>query len=226
MLKRLLASGIAAGLGTGLVAAFLQFSFITPLLFEGELYETGERVHWTDASPESLAAAPPILGDLWRHVGTLAFDFVTYAGFGLLLVVAYGLAEARGAKIDARRGLIWGLAGFVAVQLAPAFGLPPELPGTIAAELQARQIWWVLTVAASIAGLAAVAFGTGPVVLIGGAALILAPHIVGAPHLDRYYGVAPPELAAQFATRSLGVAAMSWAVLGALSGWFWQRFTP
>ena len=38
-----------------------------------------------------------------------------------------------------RTALIWGICGFIAVSLAPAFSLPPELPGTAAAALGARQ---------------------------------------------------------------------------------------
>jgi predicted cobalt transporter CbtA len=48
--------------------------------------------------------------------------------------------------------------------------------------------------------------------------LVLAPHVIGAPHLDTYFGVAAPELAAEFATRSLGFAAMGWVVLGTIAG--------
>jgi len=49
-------------------------------------------------------------------------------------------------------------AGFVAFSLAPAAGLPLGLPGMAAAALEARQIWWVCTVAATAAGLALLAF--------------------------------------------------------------------
>ena len=102
-------------------------------------------------------------------------------------------------------------------------GLPPELPGTTAADLVARQIWWVATAAATVAGLALIAFGGDlPKGLIG-AALILLPQLIGAPHLDTYFGIAPPELSAQFATASLGVAAASWAVLGLVAAHFWSR---
>ena len=73
--------------------------------------------------------------------------------------------------------------------------------------------WW---------GIALIAFGGIGLALVG-VALIAAPHLYGAPHLDTYYGVAPPELAAHFATRSLSVAAASWVILGTLAGFFWSR---
>jgi predicted cobalt transporter CbtA len=49
-----------------------------------------------------------------------------------------------------------------------------------------------------------------------GFVLIALPHVIGAPVLDEFYGVAPPELSATFATRVIGVAFFSWALLGAL----------
>jgi predicted cobalt transporter CbtA len=49
------------------------------------------------------------------------------------------LAARSGHDLDARRGLLWGLGGFAALHLAPAVGLPPELPGMASADLAARQ---------------------------------------------------------------------------------------
>ncbi len=225
MIRKLFASALFAGLAAGVLAALLQFQFVVPLLFEGELYETGEVRHFVAddiLDVQSPAGPPPIGGDLQRHVGTLAMTLVTYTGFALLMVVGFAVAETRGHRLTVRTGALWGLCGFVAVQLAPAAGLPPELPGTIGADLAARQLWWVATVAASVAALALIAFG-GAWLALAGAALLLAPHLVGAPHLDTYYGVAPPELAAHFATSSLAVAAASWVALGAAAGYFWTR---
>ena len=54
-----------------------------------------------------------------------------------------------GCRSRARNGLLWGLAGFLAVNLAPAAGLSPELPGMPAGDLLARQVWWVGTIIAT-----------------------------------------------------------------------------
>ncbi|WP_372887495.1 CbtA family protein, partial [Shimia sp.] len=143
MTKNLLSSAVFAGLIAGLIAALLQFVFVIPLLLEGELYETGARVHFAvEGTTQSVKGAPP-LGDEWgRHLMTVAFNIVSYAGYGLLLVAAMGFARDRfGAALNAKTGLVWGMCGFIAVQLAPAMGLPPELPGTPAAELGPRQAW-------------------------------------------------------------------------------------
>lgn len=223
MTRNLLTSALFAGVVAGLLAAVLQFVFVIPLLQEAELYETGQRLHFaTNGSPQSPRGTPGLGNDLARHATTLAFDVVTYVGYGLILLGGMMLAQRHGHAITARAGLVWGLAGFLAVQFAPALGQPPELPGTITAELAPRQIWWAATILCSAAGLALIAFARGLVPRVGILLLVL-PHLVGAPQLDTYWGVAPPELAAHFAMLSLGAAAAGWTALGYFCGWFWER---
>ena len=224
MTKNLLASAVFAGVAAGLIAAALQFTFVIPALLEGELFETGARIHFgTSGSPESDRGAPGLGTDWGRHAMTVGFNVVTYVGFGFLLLAAMAFAELRGlATITAKQGIIWGLAGFIAIQLAPAIGLPPDLPGMPAAEIAPRQVWWLGTLISSVLGLWVIAFGRGFIAL-GGVVLMLIPHIIGAPRLGVFWGVAPPELAAEFVTLSLGTAAASWSTLGFLCAWFWTR---
>jgi predicted cobalt transporter CbtA len=54
-------------------------------------------------------------------------------GFALMLVAAFALS---GRRITWRSGLLWGLAGYGVFFVAPSLGLPPEVPGTLAAPLQ------------------------------------------------------------------------------------------
>jgi cobalt transporter subunit CbtA len=214
MTKNLFVSAICAGIAAGLLASALQLTFVIPVLLEGELYETGARVHFgTDGSPQSDRGTPPLAGDWLRHSMTVAFNIVTYTGYGLLLAAMISFASLKGITTTAKQGLIWGLCGYIAVQLAPAISLPPELPGTIAAEVGQRQLWWISTILASAAGLGLIAFGHSYLPLAG-VVLMAIPHLLGAPHLDTFFGVAPPELAAEFATLSLGAAAAGWVLLG------------
>lgn len=224
MFKSMLTSAVFAGAAVGILAAILQLWMVTPLLLEGELYESGARVHFTtDGSTQSDAGgAPAIWTEPGRHLMTVGFNMVSFTAFGLFMVAGFALSERAGHRISARKGLIWGLAGFFAVQLAPAIGLPPELPGTIAAEVELRQIWWLVTVCATAIGLALIAFGSFSITLIG-AVLLALPHIWGAPHLDTYFGVAAPELAAHFVTASLGVSAIAWALLGLIAATLWTQ---
>ena len=75
-----------------------------------------------------------------RTVFSALANIVTGIGFALLLVAA---SELFGGIKDWRQGLFWGLAGFAVFTLAPGLGLPPELPAMPAAELGARQLWWI-----------------------------------------------------------------------------------
>jgi len=227
MTRHLFTSALFAGLSAGLLAALLQFVFVVPLLLEGELYESGVRVHFAsslDAPVQSPSGpAEGLSQDPSRHLMTAGFNVVAYTAFALIMVAGMALADRAGHIITPRQGILWGLAGFVALHLAPAIGLPPELPGTIAAEVELRQVWWLATVACTLLGLGLIAFGKNAVMIALGIIALALPHIMGAPHLDTYFGIAPPELSAHFATRSLGVAAASWVILGTLTAYFWTR---
>lgn len=224
MVKNLLTSALIAGVAAGILAAILQFWLVVPLLLEGELFETGARVHFNPSgTPQSDAGHPSAWPHLARHAGTMAMNVVTYTAFAFFMVAGFVLARRFGHEVDARKGAIWGLCAFAAIQLAPSAGLPPEMPGTIAADLASRQTWWLGCVVASISGIALIAFGHGLPALAAGAVLLALPHLIGAPMIDTYYGVAPPELASHFAARSLAAGALSWAILGTLAGGLWSR---
>src|SRR6185437_4569467 len=112
---------------------------------------------------------------LVRHMLTWLATMLTSVGFAFLLAGAFAVS---GREVDWREGLLWGLAGFAAFALAPAFGLPPELPGSVAADLVSRQAWWIGTVAATLAGLGILAFYPANWVIPIGIGLLLAPHAI------------------------------------------------
>ncbi len=222
MVKSLLASALFAGLIAGLFAAGLQQAFLVPLITEAELYETGAIIHFgaaEAAAGHGIAAE----ADLARSLLTVLMTVLTTCGFGLILVAGFALAERMAlTRIDLRTGLLFGLSAFAATQLMPSMGLSPELPGAAAGELVQRQIWWLATVAGTFIGIGLIAWGN-IAAKIAGAALIAAPHLVGAPHPLAFEGVVPPELSALFAARVLAVGALGWGALGALAGHFWSR---
>lgn len=161
--------------------------------------------------------------DLKRNALTVLVMVILYAAYGLLLAAGFGMAEAFGHKIGRTEGLLWGLAGFAAFQLSPAMGLAPELPGTIAAELSLRQIWWWMTVACTGTGLALLAYGRHWAAGVLGAVFLALPHLIGAPEMDGFFGVAPTELGAMFSARVLGSALVVWACLGLVAGLVWAH---
>lgn len=240
MLTRIVTGGLLGGFAAGLLAALLHLLLVQPVLLAAERYESGELVHQPamavthdhDAAPvaadglevevaQPSASAPspapsmaPTLDPARDGLTLLSFG-LAYAGFGLLLAAAMAVAEARGRHpAGLRAGLAWGAAGWVALQLAPALGLPPELPGMGAADLAARQAWWWGTAAATALGLAALAFGRGWPTVAVGLALAATPHVLGAPEPAALVGPAPPELAALFAARVLGVGLVAWLAVG------------
>lgn len=223
MFMRILTSALYAGFAAGLIAALLQLVFVQPVLLHAELYESGELVHFGEETGDAAALLAASGIDLVRDGLSVLFSALIYTGYAFLLVAVMALSEERGAVISARTGLVWGVAGFIAFHMAPAFSLPPELPGLAAADVSARQIWWWSTAAATGAGLWLIAFANNWTARIGAIALLLAPHLVGAPQPDGFTGPVPPELGVLFAARALGTGLAAWAILGLFAGWFWQR---
>ncbi len=229
MLRRILLAALIAGAAGGLFAAALQEWRVIPLILAAEAFEGSEHSDHAAAGHvhEAGAAAHEHDADGWqpedgleRKAYTAAANVVTGIGFALLLTAAFALS---GRPVDGRSGLFWGLAGFAAFTAAPALGLPPELPGMVAADLQARQMWWVATAAGTGVGLALIVFGRSLWLKILAVALIVVPHAIGAPRPIAHGGAVPPELAAEFVIASLATAAAFWLVLGALAGAAYQR---
>ncbi len=241
MLRRIFATAVLAGALSGLFISALQGAHLIPLIHEAEIYEeAAARLHDQAAmgteSPAALAGHDPAAqgtvapdrDEGWvpregiERIGfTVVANILAATGFALLLAACFTLKG----DVDAKRGVIWGLAGFAVFHLAPTLGLPPEPPGGQAAPLQDRQLWWLLTAAATAGGLALVVFARGYFAKGAGIALMALPHLVWAPAPLRP-SAAPAELAVLFAVASLATTAAFWAVLGGLSGYFFRRFAP
>ncbi len=222
MFTRLLTSAVFAGAAAGLIAALLQLYFVQPVLLHAELYEGGDLVHFGAESTNS--AQPELPGfDALRDILSICFAMLIYAGYAMILVALMALAEGRGATVTARTGLIWGLAGFIAVHFAPGFTLAPEVPGVAAADIYVRQVWWYATVIAAAVAMWLVAFGGNWLAWGAAVVLLLAPHIIGAPEPEMFTGPVPTEIGALFAARAFGVGMAGWVMLGAFAGYFWSR---
>ncbi len=221
MFSRFLTSALFAGASAGLLTGLLQLYFVQPVLLHAELYETGALVHF---GADAVSAHPDLPGfDAVRDGLSLIFTMLTYTAYALILLAAMSFGEERGAVIDGRWGILWGVAGFVAFHLAPGFSLAPEVPGVAAADITARQIWWFATAGAALVALWLLAFGKGWGAWIGAAVLLMAPHVVGAPEPDSFSGPVPTEIGALFAARALGIGLAAWVLLGSSAGFFWQR---
>jgi cobalt transporter subunit CbtA len=228
--QRIFFAAVLSGLAAGLAMSALQQWRVAPLILEAEVYETpaaegtpAEHAHdaGTPAHEHDENAWAPQDGPE-RIFYTVLANTLGCIGFAFLLAAVSVLS---GIEITARNGVTWGIGGFVALQLAPALGLPPELPGMPAADLVARQVWWVATAIATGAGMLAIARLRNWTGLVVAAVLILAPHVIGAPQLDgEHASSVPAHLATEFAAASLATGALFWLIAGPLLGWLNERF--
>jgi cobalt transporter subunit CbtA len=231
MTFRILSAALVAGLWAALAASVLQAAWTTPLIFEAEIYESRSAEsgtgpagkvedHAHSHSADAAAQAdPPFLARVERAAFTSLATLVSGVGYALVLLA---LLLASGATPSRETTLRWALAGFVAVNLAPAIGLPPELPGMGGGDLTARQAWWVFTVCSSGLGLYLLTRVHSAIAVTAAVVALALPHLVGAPHAVGASEV-PPALAAQFAARSLAIGLVFWGVLGFALSWAWSR---
>ena len=206
-----------AGVLAGLVLAGLQHFTVVPMILEAETYETSGADEGSTAHEEKEAWAPE--DGTERTFFTATNSIIVGIGFGLLLTACYAIRK----NIRWQHGILWGLAGFVAFHLAPSFGLPPELPGDAAADLEQRQVWWVLTVVLTAIGLWIIAFQPKSYLKLFGVALIALPHVFGAPQPEIHQGLAPDSLRTTFRITSLATNAVFWIVLGIISAYTYNK---
>jgi cobalt transporter subunit CbtA len=193
MLGKIILSTLIAGLLAGLLMAGIQYVRLEPLIQAAEVFEIADE---------------PTMRNLFTR---LAPSLLTGAGFALMMT---GVSFVSNIPVTKQNGLIWGVCGFIAVSMAPAIGLPPELPGMPAADLHTRQIWWVATVFLT---------GTGIYFWIKAkdvwwrmAAIIFAitPQFFAPISAAKTEGNLPASLAAEFATSSLAANLVMWLVIG------------
>jgi cobalt transporter subunit CbtA len=230
-LRAILFTSVLVGLIVGPAISAVQLAGTMPLILKAEVYETtGEQA--VPAHSHDAGAAAHDHGhdeEAWapedgfeRNAYTMAANTLTAIGYALVLT---GLMALSGRPATWRSGLIWGIAGFACVMLAPTLGLPPELPGTPAGPLADRQLWWLATVIATGAGLGLIAFHGKPLAAILGVVLIATPHLAGAPLApESESALAPEALRYQFVVAAVVTSFVFWMLLGSLSGAVLRRF--
>jgi cobalt transporter subunit CbtA len=237
MFRRIMLTALVAGALGGIFVWGVQLVTTTPLIAYAEQYEGGgeEAAHDHGANEETASeeatseeTSGHSHGGTWmphdgleRHAFTLLSSVLMGVGFGFILTAVFAL---RGVDVDTRQGVLWGLGAFGALYVAPALGLPPELPGTMGADVSDRQLWWAGTAVATAIGLGLIVFGLSAVVRLAGILFMVIPHVIGAPYPVGYSESVPAELAAEFAVSSLVTVGLFWIVLGGLVGYFFDRF--
>jgi cobalt transporter subunit CbtA len=230
VVRETLLAAIVAGLVAALVFTVVQSVWVTPLILQGEVYEDAAEAaphsHVGHDESHELAAGHEAAGehggetheeaagghhhdenewkpeDGWqRTLFTFGANLVMGVGYAFVLVALYLLwREPRNVLTSA----LYGVAGFLVFFGAPALGLPPELPGTAAAELGIRQEWWSMRVL--------------------GIAIVIAPHFVPAPQPLVESSLAPAQLQSQFRVATTVCNAVFWLALGVASGVAFRKF--
>ena len=238
MFRRIFLTALLAGFLSGSCISIIHEFTTTPIILLAEKFEkkgiSEERKVGIDKSiPLRLShnhikmreikpvVTQPVPYDWERAFLSSISNIITGVGFSLILVACFSL---RRTKIGGRQGVVWGIAGFGVISLAPALGLPPEIPGVFTADLGTRQMWWFICVGATASGLWVLIFRSGKFWVTFGIILIALPHLIGAPQPIQIGGFAPPEIASKFVSASLVTSAIFWLVLGWMSGAFWKKF--
>jgi len=207
---------LIAGLLAGIVLTMVQTVQVVPLITQAETYEHAASVS-ASAADEAAQWAP---GDGIERVLYTALSNVL-AGIGFALVVLSLIAlHNQGGWL---RGLLWGLAGFAVFFIAPTLsGLQPELPGTVAAALDQRQLWWWSAAAATAAGLWLLVFADGWPWRGLGLVLLVMPYVIGAPQPEVAASLVPEALEQAFIPATAIANGVFWLVLGLLAGVLWR----
>ncbi len=244
MIARYLLAAILAGVLSGIFMSGTQAVKVWPLIIEAEKYEGGGgNGHSHDEGSEILSPeensedvqssnAESAEGHsheeedwgpedgLERIFYSLVANIITATAYSLVLTAGILVA---GQTVNWQSGLVWGACGYVAFLLAPSLGLPPEVPGTVAASVEERQIWWIATVIASGAGLALFFFKRQWHWIALGVALMVAPHVYGAPQPVHHASDAPAWITAEFVVATLATALVFWLFLGGVLGLLLSR---
>jgi len=238
--RNIMITALVSAVISGLVLGTLQSFSTVPIIYGAEAYEVAELAPQSHALDEHShshshnAEAPewsPIEG-VERVSYTFIADILIAFGHSLLLISFMALLFLKFGKpkMSLKSGLLVGFGGYLAFFVATSLGLPPEVPGTISANLHDRQIWWLLTIVASIAGLTTLYLASGALKILG-LALIVAPHLIGAP-IPEVHGFlnqdptaigALEKLEQQFLMATAWVNLVYWLVLGAVSGGLGNR---
>ena len=236
LFRRVVLSALLVGVLAGLLLSVVQRWQVIPIIETAERFaqaQAPQAEHAHAGHDHSAEAWQPAEG-AERAAYTVLSNVLTAIGFALIILAAMAATLRSAAiarcqavtRLDWLSGLLWGLAGYVTFFVAPALGLPPEIPGAESAPLEARQLWWVFTVLFTAAGLAGAVFGKSHWrwAALG---LIIVPHLVGAPSPagDPFAGHPPAvatELAAlarQFVWATALANAVLWLALGLASIW-------
>ncbi len=230
LLRDLVYYALLIGVLSGVVVTVVQFWQVIPIIQSAESFEDqavvsvsvadGATTQGHSHSHQSWAPSEGVERTFW----TFLSNSFTAAGFAMLLlsIMLFVYRNKQIAAFNLKRALYWGGAGYLVFFLAPSVGMPPEIPLANVAPVEVRQLWWLLAVVCTAAGLASLVFIKMPWRLIAPPLLIALPHLIGAPDIEgeMFINQTPDavirleELAKQFISATAIVNAVLWFLLG------------
>lgn len=227
MFRSLVFTSVIVGLIVGVAITLIQSITTGPLIATAEVYEarasaeavppshthnsSHEHAHDHGSGQQPWAPA----SGFERLASTAAANILIAMGYALILTAAIAVS---GKAVTLRNGLLWGGGAFLCVMFAPALGLPPEMPGIPSAPLADRQIWWLATALCTAGALLILAYRRQAKWIALASALIVAPHIVGAPAAPaNVLQTVPSSLEIRFIAAALMTTFLMWCLIGALS---------
>lgn len=235
--RRIIYTALLVGLLSGLVLSAVQIVAVNPIIFAAESYEAESKDAEGVASGHDHGSHDH--GDAWspengieRTLYTIFANVAAGIGFAAILLALMSQFQLSGiTQLSAYKGILWGMAGFIAVFMAPAIGLSPELPGAEAAAVEKRQLWWTLAVVLVTIGLLTLTFAPFKYKAIGLISLVI-PYIVAIPtHQGPAFSNPDPmvvealtSLSQQFIINSAASNLLFWITLGVLASWALNRW--
>jgi cobalt transporter subunit CbtA len=226
--RQIIFNAVLAGFIAGLLLSVAQILIIDPIIFAAESYEVEHDHGGHDHSSEAWA---PQDGNE-RTAFTVIANISAGIGFAAVFIAIMSQLQSMAVTtLSLVKGILWGLGGYAVMYVAPSIGLPPEIPGSEAAALESRQLWWLMAVVGVGVGLLALVFGSIKLKMAGVIAIVL-PYVIGAPthigalfsHPDPAAVAALTELHKQFLIATGVGNLIFWIALGLVSGWAVSRF--
>ena len=239
--RNIVFSAAVVGIIAGTLYGIFQQIQISPIIYAAEVFEISDGSDVVAPEGHDHADGQSHSHEGWspedgfeRILSTLIANILIAMAFSILLISFMALHNLKSSKppINWKTGILWGMGLMLSIFVAPSLmGIHAEIPGTIAASLEHRQIWWISSATATAVGLLILYYGK-KAIKISGLVLLALPHLVGASLTETTgFAVSDPaavaelsKLASQFIIMtSIGMLIFC-VLLGALSGFASTRF--
>jgi len=231
--RRIILCAIIVGLIVGSVYGVFQQLKINPIIYTAEQYEISEKTAAHNHDGHAHEAWGPKDG-MERILFTMVANMLVGISFSIVLISLMALHDLKSTKpnVNLVRGVGWGIAMMVTMFISPAlFGLHPEVPGTNAAAIDDRQIWWFFCVIFTAIGIFLLYYLPLKLKILG-VFSVLIPQFIRVLYPNKFIFTNLDPLAMNsltdlsdqfFAITTIGML-IFYVLLGALSGFMTNRF--